>query len=91
MHSSRMRTVRCSGRLLGGGEVCSGGCLRRGLCALGGVCLGACTPPSCGQNDRHYFSATTTVIIHVGNRTHLLLVQGNNKRPVAFSVRAVIV
>ena len=33
MHSSRMRTVRCSGRL-GGGAVCVGVCLPRG----GGVC-----------------------------------------------------
>ena len=31
MHSSRMRTVRCSGRLGGGGAgVCPGGCLTRG-------------------------------------------------------------
>ena len=68
MHSSRMCTVRCSGRLGRGGvylgdsalgvsvqgSVCLGG---------GGVCLGGsgwgwgclpwgCTPP-CGQIDRH--------------------------------------
>ena len=35
MHSNRMRTVRCSSRLLGGG-----GCLPR-VCLLG-VCLGVC-------------------------------------------------
>ena len=38
MHSSRMRTVRCSGRL--GGRVSAGM----------GVCLGGCTPPPCEQN-----------------------------------------
>ena len=69
MHSSRMRTVRCSGRPLRGGVcpggVCLGGCLPRGIC-LGGVsargclprgcvCLGVCLPdpPPCGKNDRH--------------------------------------
>ena len=46
MHSSRMRTVRCSSRLLG--DVC----LPKG----GGGCLpakrvGGCTPPPCGQTD----------------------------------------
>ena len=45
MHSSRMRTVRCSSRLAGevclpGGGVCPGGCLTggylaRGMCAPG--------------------------------------------------------
>ena len=30
MHSSRVRTVYCSGHLLGGGCVCPGGCLSRG-------------------------------------------------------------
>ena len=50
MHSSRMRTVRCSGRLWGGGvlpredlprgDVCLGGCLPRGVFAHGVVCLG---------------------------------------------------
>ena len=48
MHSSRMRTVRCSSRLRGGG----GGCLLGGVCLLGevsacrgGVCLpGGCLP-----------------------------------------------
>ena len=50
MHSSRMRTVRYSGRLRGGG------CLPGGVC-LGGVCLGGgCLPggkhpPLCGQNS----------------------------------------
>ena len=37
MHSSRMRTIHCSGRLLG--EGCGGVCLGRG-CLPGGVCLG---------------------------------------------------
>ena len=52
MHSSRMRTVRCSGRLSWG----VGGCLARGglpggVCLGGGVCpgwyvwSGWCTPP----------------------------------------------
>ena len=59
MHSSRMRTVRCSSRLAGevclpGGGVCPGGCLpggclARGMCAPGGgVCPGGCP---CEQND----------------------------------------
>ena len=47
MHSSRMRTVHCSGRL--------GGCLLRegGVCpgrvvfAQRGVCLGGCLPRGC--------------------------------------------
>ena len=34
MHSSRMRTVRCSSRLLGG-DVCPGGCLPRGVFVRG--------------------------------------------------------
>ena len=40
MDSSRMRTVRCSSRLLGGGGFCPGGCLlrERGVCPEGG-CL----------------------------------------------------
>ena len=54
MHSSRMRTVRSSGRILGG--VCSqgvsavGGCLLPGGCLLqggllpGGVCSGVSAP-----------------------------------------------
>ena len=36
MHSSRMRTVRSSGRISGGV------CLLRGVSAPGGVCLGGC-------------------------------------------------
>ena len=35
MHSSRMRTVRCRGRLGGGGGGGRGG---------GGVCMGGCLP-----------------------------------------------
>ena len=39
MHSSRMHTVRCSGRL-GREGVCPGGCMpREGVCLGGGVCL----------------------------------------------------
>ena len=62
MHSSRMRTVRCSSRLLGGlvGGLClPGGCLPRGCVCLGVSALGGCiqhalrqTPP-CGQNSWH--------------------------------------
>ena len=42
MHSSRMRTVRCSSRLLGGGVSGPGGCLpARGVCLSGGsACQG---------------------------------------------------
>ena len=39
MHSSRIRTVRCSGHLLGGG-VSPGGCLPRWAVSLEGLCLG---------------------------------------------------
>ena len=48
MHSSRMRTVRCSSRLLGGGGEVSASQEE------GRVCLpaGGCTPlPPCGQTD----------------------------------------
>ena len=38
MHSSRMRTVRNSSRLLG--DACSGGCLLQGVPAPGGACSG---------------------------------------------------
>ena len=65
MHSSRMRTVRCSGRLLGG--VCLGGVCPRGFCLLPGgvssqedVCPGGCLPSVWGVytssplwTDRH--------------------------------------
>ena len=49
MHSSRMRTVCCSGHLPGVGGVClgaglSGGCLPSGVSAQGGVCPGGCLP-----------------------------------------------
>ena len=40
MHSSRMRTVRCSGRL-GGGR-----CLPKGGLPERCVCPGGCTPPT---------------------------------------------
>ena len=48
MHSSRMRTVRCSGRLGGVclGGVCPGLCvsLEWGVCPEGGVFLEGCLP-----------------------------------------------
>ena len=59
MHSSRMRTVRCSGHggeCLPGGRVCLGVCLPAWGGLPRGECLpGGCTPhPSiCGQTDRH--------------------------------------
>ena len=40
MHSSRMRTVRCSGRLMGGGVFAQGVC----VCPLGDVCPGGVCP-----------------------------------------------
>ena len=42
MHSSRMRTIRCSGHLGGclSGVVCPGRCLPRGVSEQGGVCPG---------------------------------------------------
>ena len=53
MHSSRMRTVRCSSHLrvcLRGG-VCLGGVFQgdvcQGLSATGGVCPGGCLPGGC--------------------------------------------
>ena len=45
MHSSRMRTVRCSGRLGRGGGVSAW----RGVC-LGGVCLGVYSPRPRGRH-----------------------------------------
>ena len=51
MHSSRMRTIRCSSRLLGGMSTRGGGCLPRGGLCLPGVCVclprGACLPGGC--------------------------------------------
>ena len=46
MHSSRMRTVRCSNHLVGGGGVvCPGGvCLPGGCLLRGDVCPGWCLP-----------------------------------------------
>ena len=46
MHSSRMCTVRCSSRLLGGGGVCLG-VSAQGVCLLGGLSAGGVcqTPP----------------------------------------------
>ena len=41
MHSSRMRTVRSSDRISGGGGVYSGGCLLWGVSARGGLLGGS--------------------------------------------------
>ena len=76
MHSSRMRTVRCSGRRAvgcvcpGEGCVCPGGCLPHPHPVNAGIH----TPPSpCGQNDRrlwkHYLSATTLRTVKMGTIT----------------------
>ena len=46
MHSSRMRTVRSSSRLLWG-AVCPGGCLPGGVCPGGDVRPGGCLPGGC--------------------------------------------
>ena len=61
MHSSGLHTVRCSGRLGGGGGVCLGGvCLggslvsawgASGVC-MGGVCLGGCPVSAWGVSAR---------------------------------------
>ena len=75
LHSSRMRTVGCSGRHWGGWGVCPGGVCPGGwevsARGVGGVCPGGVsaqggvcqTPPPRGQNDRHLYkhhlSATT--------------------------------
>ena len=42
MHSSRKRTVRCSSRLLGGGDVCPGVSAQGGVCLGEGDCGGGC-------------------------------------------------
>ena len=55
VHSSRMRTVRCSGHLSGDvypggclpGGVSARGCVPRGVCAQGGVCPGGVCPGGC--------------------------------------------
>ena len=72
MHSSRMRTVHCSGRL-GGGRCLPGGCLPGGAC-LGDVCWGVSAQVGCLPGGvhlpsvdrildtclwKHYLSATT--------------------------------
>ena len=74
MHSSRMRTVRSSSRLLGGVSAPSGVSARGGVCPQGGLLLGggipACTEadsPPCGQTDRckniTFVTSLRTVII----------------------------
>ena len=51
MHSSRMRTIHCSGRLIWG-EVSAQGVSARWGCLPGrGYLQGECTPPPCGQTD----------------------------------------
>ena len=42
MYSSRMRTVRSSGRISGGGMSARGGVCSQGVSAPGGVCSGGC-------------------------------------------------
>ena len=44
MHSSRMRTVRCSSRLLGGGSGPGGVCLPGGSACQGGLPVRGCLP-----------------------------------------------
>ena len=67
MHSSRMRTVRCSSRLLG-----RGGVLPRGVSARHRVCPGVYT--SRPWTDRHLWkhnlSATTVTDGKNGNKNH---------------------
>ena len=80
-----MRTVRCSGRRVGGGEAggclpAGGVCLGEGVSAQGRGCLGgvwssACwdTHPLCEQNDRrlwkHNLSATMLLTVKVNKLT----------------------
>ena len=73
MHSSKMRTVHCSGRWGGGscipacrgGGVCLGG-LPSGGCLPGGVCARGCLPPPwrdtlpCEQNHRRLWKHNLT-------------------------------
>ena len=49
MHSSRMRTIRCNGRLLV--EVSARGSARREVSGQGGVCTGVCLPRGVCQED----------------------------------------
>ena len=84
MHSSRMRTVLCSGRL---GGVCQG----EGVSDQGGVCIGGqsaqegCLPRRVyttprGQNDRHlwkhYIFATTVADSNNSGRADFQTVNG---------------
>ena len=86
MHSSRMRTVRCSGRR-GGGVVCPSACwnmsagggsapVHAGICLpKGGVCPSAHTPPVNTMTDRqvqkHYPTVTTLRTVITSNRQYL--------------------
>ena len=62
MHSSRMRTFLCSGRLGDGKGCLSEGCLPRDVCP--GVCLPrGCTPAlPCGQNSWHTLLKTLPLL-----------------------------
>ena len=53
LHSSRMRSIRSSSCLLGGGGLLPGGSAPEGVSSRGGG-VPACTEadPSCGQTDR---------------------------------------
>ena len=73
MHSSRMRAVRFSGRLWGGGAVClGGGVCPRGCLSSGGVCLGrgclsgGCTPPGPEEDTPLGPEADTSRPVHAG-------------------------
>ena len=83
MHSSRMCTVRCSIRLLGGGGVCPvvvcpgrGGVCRGGRCLLRGWVYSSMhrgRTPRCGQNSWHIlvkFYLAATLLRTVITRNH---------------------
>ena len=73
-----MRTVRCSGHLVGGGClpkgdvcwgcVCPGGYLPKGVVCPGGVCLGGVHPP-CEQND---WQTGAKALVADGNKYDIL-------------------
>ena len=97
MHSSRMRTVRYSGRLEGGvsrgclpGECLprgvsgweAGGCVSRGVC-LGGGCPGGVHLPPRGKNDRCLWKHNLyATIVADDNQCDLEM---NNSRVIRFS------
>ena len=70
MHSSRMRTVGCSGHLLGGGGMSAWGCLPGGLPR-------GWTPPPCGQTDtceNITFPQLLLRMVKIGGQSVLLLI-----------------